>query len=455
MKNRSVIRSEINNYYRAKVISWLASHIKEQRDVPEDFPTHLYLGAPTKDEEVLENKEAFLSFCNEWKDRLPAGHIDFIDKTYEEIGTVKVPIHLVFDTPEELATWAGHLVEYHSAIKCLDLIAQEIPELIDSALNVIGSLANLPWIDFERMVAMAKWFCEHRNSEYLIRQIPIRGIDTRWFELYSHLLLDFLRDYLELNPYRKDLLQLGIIPPPALVRIVVYDPELRNKIGGLRLFAASIEELELLPFKPDRVVFIDNLNTAVALPDIPSLVAIITPLNFIRETCNISWVANARCQYLGSIDRSSFAILHNLRLYLPNIESVLMDEQTLLSNQDLWTNDDTSKFDSAPVALNQMESHLYRCLVDCIYGDRVRLDSERLPLSLITAALGGNIYASAEQDEAASVEGEVSDDPNADSELSSVHTTVIKSPGGATEQAVSTESAPSDKTSTPSDKKPE
>lgn len=390
MKNRSIIRSEINNYYRAKVISWLASHVKDKRDVPEDFPTHLYLGAPTKDEDVLENKEAFLSFCNEWSAPLPAGHIEFIDKTYEDLGTVKVPIHLVFDTPEELATWAGHLVEYHSAVRCLDLISQEMPELIDSALNVISALANLSWIDFERMVAVSKWFCEHRNSAFLTRQIPIRGIDTRWFEIHTPLLLDFLRDYLELNPYRKDLLQLGLVPPPSLVRLVIFDSDIRAKVGGLKLIAASIDELNNLNIRPERVVFMDNLPTAVALPDIKNTVAVITPFNHVRETCRIKWVSSAHCQYLGSVDLRSFAVLHNLRLYLPNIESVLMDEQTLLSNQDLWTNDDVSNFDSAPVALNQAETHLYGCLIDGVYGDHVRLDLERLPLALIATALGAD-----------------------------------------------------------------
>lgn len=390
MKNRSIIRSEINNYYRAKVISWLASHVKDKRDVPEDFPTHLYLGAPTKDEDVLESKDAFLSFCKEWSAPLPAGHIEFIDKTYPDIGTVKVPIHLVFDTPEELATWAGHLVEYHSSVRCLDLIAHEMPELIDSALNVISSLANLAWIDFERMVAVCKWFCENRNSRLLTRQIPIRGIDTRWFEIHTPLLLDFLRDYLELNPYRKDLLQLGLVPPPALIRLVIFDAELRAKVGGLKIVAASISELNELNFRPERIVFMDNLPTAVALPDIKGTIGIITPFHHVRETCRINWVAQAHCQYLGSVDLRSFAVLHNLRLYLPNIESVLMDEQTLLSNQDLWTNDDVSGFDSAPVALNQAESHLYGCLIDGVYGDHVRLDLERLPLALIATALGAD-----------------------------------------------------------------
>lgn len=438
VKNRSIIRSEINSYYRAKVISWLASHVKDKRDVPEDFPTHLYLGAPTKDEEVLANKEAFLSFCNEWNHPLPAGHIEFLDKTYDDIGTIKVPIHLVFDTPDELATWAGHLVEFHSAVHCLDLIAQEIPELIDSALNVIDALANLAWIDFERVVAVAKWFCEHREGECLVRQIPIRGVDTRWFEVHCHLLLDFLRDYLELNPYRKDLLQLGLIPPPALVRMVVYDEELRSRVGGLRLFATSIDELETLNLRPDRVVFVDNLPTAVALPDIKGTLAVITPLNHIRNTCEISWIANSHCQYLGSIDMKSFAILHNLRLYLPNIESVLMDEQTLLSNQDLWTNDDVSSLDSSPVALNQAETHLYRCLVDGIYGHRVRLDLERLPLALIATALetSSGSYIGQGIDPADIVgalpanimmaSDEINEQPlNA---FSSVHTTVTKAP---------------------------
>ena len=390
MKNRSIIRSEINNYYRAKVISWLASHVKDKRDVPEDFPTHLYLGAPTKDEDVLESKDAFLSFCKEWSAPLPAGHIEFIDKTYPDIGTVKVPIHLVFDTPEELATWAGHLVEYHSSVRCLDLIAHEMPELIDSALNVISSLANLAWIDFERMVAVCKWFCENRNSRLLTRQIPIRGIDTRWFDIHTPLLLDFLRDYLELNPYRKDLLQLGLVPPPALIRLVIFDAELRAKVGGLKIIAASISELNELNLRPERIVFMDNLPTAVALPDIKGTIGIITPFHHVRETCRINWVAQSHCQYLGSVDLRSFAVLHNLRLYLPNIESVLMDEQTLLSNQDLWTNDDVSGFDSAPVALNQAESHLYGCLIDGVYGDHVRLDLERLPLALIATALGAD-----------------------------------------------------------------
>ena len=431
MKNRSIIRSEINNYYRAKVISWLASNVKDKREVPEDFPTHLYLGAPTKDEEILENKDAFLSFCHEWNSPLPAGHIEFIDKSYDEIGTIKVPIHLVFDTPDELATWAGHLVEYHSAVRCLNLIAQEIPELIDSALNVISALANLDWINFERMVAVAKWFCTHRQSDSLIRQIPIRGVDTRWFEIHSHLLLDFLSDYLELNPYRKDLLQLGLVPPPALVRLVIYDEQLRQKVGGMRLFATSVKEIERLQLDPERVVFIDNLPTAVALPDIKGTIAVVTPLNHIRETCKISWIAASRCQYLGSIDRKSFAILHNLRLYLPNIESVLMDEQTLLSNQDLWTNDDHTSFDSAPVALSQSETHLYRCLVDEVYGDHVRLDLERLPLALIATALGCEDEQFNSEAISAAIAGVAPTTLSGDQEqpynnLSSAHTTVIK-----------------------------
>lgn len=405
MKNRSIIRSEINHYYRAKVISWLASHVKDKREVPEDFPTHLYLGAPANENDIINNPEAFLSFCKEWSTPIPAGHVEFVERTFDGMGTVKVPLHLVFDTPDELASWAGHKVEYHSAIRCLSLILQEIPELIDSALNVINSLANLDWIDFERMVAVSKWFCAHREGLYLTRQIPIRGVDTRWFEIHSHLLLGFLRDYLELNPYRKDLIQLGIVPPPALVRIVVFDEEISARVGGMKLFACALDEMANLNLRPDRIVFMDNISTAVALPKIKGTMAIITPNSHIREVCEIEWVAKSQCQYLGSIDLKSFAILHNLRLYLPNIESVLMDEQTMLSNQDLWTDNEDYVSNCAPVALNQSETHLYRCLLDGVYGHNIRLDLERLPLALIATALGSEDESLAREIAANGIDG--------------------------------------------------
>jgi hypothetical protein len=50
----------------------------------------------------------------------------------------------------------------------------------------------------------------------------------------------------------------------------------------------------------------------------------------------LPWLAKARSIYWGDVDTHGFAILNRARTYLPELESILMDEETLLSNKDLW-----------------------------------------------------------------------------------------------------------------------
>ena len=250
MKTRSSIRTDVNNLYRRKVNSWLTAHVKDKQDPPKEFPLALFLGGPTNDDELVEDKDAFLRFCKSWHEPLIAGHVEYVQKTFKGLGTVEVPFQLIFDRPREVAKWAGNLIEYNSAIERLDVIAKELPNLIDSALNVISSISNLEVNDFERFVEVCKWLLDHKQSNSLIRSIPVRGVDTRWFEINRHLLIDFLRDSLELSPVRKDLIQLGLIPPPRLISLRILDHVLRGKVGGMSYLASSKADLEKLNLKP-------------------------------------------------------------------------------------------------------------------------------------------------------------------------------------------------------------
>ncbi|MBQ9274670.1 MAG: hypothetical protein IJ228_07630 [Succinivibrio sp.] len=389
MKNRNGIRTEISSLYRARITSWLTEHVKNENHAIDGFPCRIYLGAPTRDEDVKAHKEQFIAFCEDWHKDLAAGKVDFLEKNYPGIGTVEVPIHLVFERPDEIVTWAGHLVEYHSALRRLDIIAAQLPDLIDSALDNISSLTTLDDLDFQHFVDVCKWICTHRNSGSLIRQINVRGVDTAWFESHRSILLTFLRDFLDLNPLRKDLLQLGLLPPSPLVRVVVLDHVLRNKIGGLRYFAAPIGDLQTIDIKPARVVFFEDVSTALSVPDVPGTVIVITPTHSLSELCKTDWIAGAKCDYSGSISLRSFAVLNNFRVYLPNTNSLLMDEGTFVTNKDLWTYDDILAQDQPqPMALTAEEMSFYRMLASGMYGLRARIDQERIPLELIYKALG-------------------------------------------------------------------
>ncbi len=388
MKTRSSIRTDINALYRRKLVSWLTARCKEEQDPPKEFPVAIYLEAPLEEKDIIGNESQFDNFCKSWKQPLLAGRVEFITKEFAKLGKVEIPVQLLFNTPEEAAKWAGNLIEYQTAVKRLDVIKNELPQLLDSALNVISSISNLTGVDFTRFVAVCKWLVEHKNSSSLIRAISVRGVDTRWFEINRHLIIDFLRPIFNLSPLRKDLIQLGLLPPPRLITIRILDHALRVKVGGLSILASNKEELEKLSLKPLRVIFIDDPGTVMMIPEMPGTVLVLAQNDSHTEAGQISWIANAKCQYLGSISLNSFARLHNLRLYLPGIESLLMNEETLLDNKDLLTYDDVGTFSGALNALNQEESWFYEALLSGSYGRHVRLDLERLPLDAVFQAVG-------------------------------------------------------------------
>lgn len=384
MKTRNSIRAEVNALYKDKVIAWLSDSIKNNTPFE---AVRIYLGAPTRDEDVVGNKDEFKQFCDDWHKELIAGKVDFIEKTYPDIGKIEVPVHLVFEKIEEIASWAGHLVEFHSAQKRLVAVQAELPDLIDAAVENIHAITSLDEEDFVRFVQVCKWICVHKKSGALIRQIPVRGVDTQWFESFRYLILSFLRDFLDLNPLRRDLLQLGLVPPTEVVRVVLLDNVLRSKVGGLRDIGLTLQDLAKLDIKPRKVLFFDDLATALSLPDVPGVVAIVLG-NHINEICKISWVSHSQCVYVSGIELRAFAVINNIRVNLPNAQTLTLNKDVFAANHDIWSFDDIEvKEFNSNMALTVQESLLYNMLIAGSFGRRARIPQERMPLSEIFALL--------------------------------------------------------------------
>lgn len=380
MKTRNSIRAEVIALYKNKVIKWLSESVKTQKPIE---GIRIFLGAPTKEEDILKNKEEFVAFCEDWHKDIISGKVDFLKKKYPEIGEVEVPIHLVFEKIDDIATWAGHLVEFHSAQTRLLAIKEELPELIDSGIEHINSLTTMDDDDFSRFVAVCKWLCHNKNSHALIRQIPVRGVDTRWFEEHRFYILNLMRKYLELNPLRKDLLQLGLVPPPQTVRIVLLDKALRSRLGGLRDIGLTVSDLAKLDIAPRKVIFFDDLSTALSLPDVQSSVAIALPSR-LSDLCTVPWITAAQTIYMSGIQMRSFAILNNLRVYLPNTECLTLNKDVFIADRDLWSFDDIEIEElNSSMALTMDETILYNMLAAGVFGTCARLPQERMPLSQI------------------------------------------------------------------------
>lgn len=389
MKTRKNLRAELNTLYKEKVISWLSESVNSNNKF---VPVRIYLGAPAADEDMISQKDEFLKFCDEWHGDLIAGKVEFIEKTYPQIGKIEVPIHIVFESVDEIATMAGHLVEYHIALSRLTVLKDKLPELLESGIKHVNYLTSLDDADFDRFVNVCKWLCLNRDSGAFIRQIPVRGVDTIWFEKYRVFILSFLRDLFDLNPIRKDVFQLGLVPPPACIRVELIDKNIRSRFDNLRDLAIPAKDFMLLNINPRKVFIVDDLATALSFPDVDDAILIYCS-NQVADICKIPCVENAEeIYYVCGIEFRSFALLNNLRVYLPKTKSVTLNREFFISNKDLWSFDDVELNElNSSMALNSEESILYNMLVAGFFGKGARLPLERISLTSIFEILGINI----------------------------------------------------------------
>jgi hypothetical protein len=126
------------------------------------------------------------------------------------------------------------------------------------------------------------------------------------------------------------------------------------------------------------VLIVENLQTGLAIEDLPGTVVLMRLGYGVDVLGRLPWLAKARSIYWGDVDTHGFAILNRARTYLPELESILMDEETLLSNKDLWGEErEQHSAESLPL-LSIPELTVYQALKQNRWGQYVRLEQERI-----------------------------------------------------------------------------
>jgi hypothetical protein len=101
----------------------------------------------------------------------------------------------------------------------------------------------------------------------------------------------------------------------------------------------------------------------------------------------LRWLAELDVVYWGDIDTHGFAILSRLRGMFPAVQSMLMDRETLLAHRDQWVRE-PSPATAVLTGLTEQETALSADLAGGVYGDRVRLEQERVAFGAVERAIG-------------------------------------------------------------------
>jgi hypothetical protein len=272
----------------------------------------------------------------------------------------------VFRNASDVAAWIGESQSWQRAHDRYQRLGSRWPRLA----RYFEVLADYADADIERMEALLDWLDRNPSSNLYPRQLPVAGVDTKWLEPRMSLITD-LRGGADT----------GLRPLPYLVRCCILDGELRRQVGGLGDVSARLDDLAALELPASRVYIVENVQTGLAFGDEPGAVVFMGLGYGVGSLARMPWVARAECIYWGDLDTHGFAILDRARASLPQLDSALMDEETLLGFRDLWVHEREQTQAAFLPMLSPTEQEVYRGLKEQRWGVNVRLEQERIPWS--------------------------------------------------------------------------
>jgi hypothetical protein len=363
------IRERLAARFRQRSGGWLTG--------ADTWPLRLPLGVPSERE-----ASTHLALVQAWQARWAGWHgpgsVHWCERRWPGLGTQRLPEAVTFDSPEAVAELVGNAPLWSQACRRNKALVTHWPHLQELAAGATDLLMDWEDADFERFVALLGWLETHPRSGLYPRQIPVSGLDSKWLESRRRLLTAWLRAILEAT-YGSDFHELaGLRRPPAVLRMRLLDSALREHLGGLGDIQAPVSELAALKLPARQVFIVENLQTGLAFEPVPGAVLFMGQGYTVEPFAALPWLRDLPCHYWGDLDTHGFAILDRLRLYLPHVRSLLMDEQTLMAHRPLWVHE------AKPASVNQLprlqdaEQRLFTALRENRWGVGVRLEQERI-----------------------------------------------------------------------------
>jgi hypothetical protein len=360
------------------------------------FPRRLTLRAPGS----RELSERFPE-VRDWIARLSAAagpyRIEWRSVNHRVVGTNEIPAAVWVDRLSDALGFIGKRRAAEQFAALVELATSRQPEL-------------LPWLakrplrtlelagDWPRLLEIVAWLLKHPRPLVYLRQIDLPGVHTKLIERHRGVLAEMLDLVLpedSVDPTHTGVSgfcrRYGFLDKPQRVRFRLLDPDIRllpvQADQDVTLTQAAFAALDL---PVTRVFITENEINFLAFPGVSGAMVLFGAGYGFDSLATAHWLHGKEIYYWGDIDTHGFAILNQLRGVLPHAVSFLMNRQTLLAHRSLWGVE--ARPETADLSrLNHGESELYDQLRRNHWGDRVRLEQERVGFDYLSEALRGLI----------------------------------------------------------------
>lgn len=329
---------------------------------------------PPSEAEMLADQRGTEQWVARWArlDRELWVHVDWVTRSWKSVGQQQIPIRLLLHEPNDVARFVGGVEQdkWRVLSARAGALAAAFPNspLIGRAVQANATtLLALSEVDFQRLLDVVRWIEQNATEGLRPRQLPIRGVDTKWFGDHRKVVSDLAAALGKTD--------LGIRDSDPHLRLRLLDPRLHP--GGPVDFAAPVEEVAALRIAPGVVFIMENRETVLAMPPWEGAVVIHGSGYAVGVLDQIPWVSDPRTTivYWGDLDSDGLAILHAVRSHFPHATSVMMDRETLLAFRDLWVPEPKPKRGEFPL-LTEEENVALSAIRE---EGGVRLEQERIP----------------------------------------------------------------------------
>jgi len=310
--------------------------------------------------------------------------------THRQLGKQKIPSTIVFNTE---TTFLNYLSKAAELNKFKILVQQTLEQeglLKDWLIQFPFKLMKYA-DDWLQLLNICCYFKKHPRPDCYIRQLDIKGVDSKFIEQHKGILNELLSQVLTEENYNVDITGLshhgferryGLRYDSPLIRLRILDESLA--IQGLTDLTLTVDEFKQLKMAVKTVFIAENKINGLAFPDFPNAMVIFGLGYAVNLLADAPCLANKNMYYWGDIDTHGFAILSRLRHYYPQVKSLLMDQQTLDKFIDLSVYEMLEKSEQKALShLTDKENSLYQQLQHSL----IRLEQERIAFSSLQQAL--------------------------------------------------------------------
>lgn len=274
------------------------------------------------------------------------------------------------------------------------------------ALTRERRLELLPWLakrplralelagEWPLLLAVVTWLRHHPRPGLYLRQVEIPGVHSKFLEGHRTVLGELFD--LALPPEAIDAAANGLAgfcrrygfrDKPGRLRFRLLDPSLALlPTGSDQDITVTHEAFARLDLPVKRVFITENEINFLAFPPVSHGLVLFGAGYGFEMLAEAAWLREKKIRYWGDLDTHGFAILDQLRAYLPQAASFLMDRETLLAHRSHWGAEPRPETRDL-ARLTEEESALYDDLRWNRLGERVRLEQEKIGFERVREAI--------------------------------------------------------------------